>query len=82
MFDFKDKTVLTSGALYGLGEQFAYDCADSGADLILTTRCEDRLKPVQPRPDWYQVLEGGSPGLHYPLSDSETMTRTQINASR
>jgi len=26
-------------------------------------------EPVQPRPDWYQALEDGIPGLHYPLQD-------------
>ena len=25
---------------------------------------------VQPRPDWYQVLENGIPGLHYPLPEA------------
>jgi len=25
--------------------------------------------PVQPRPDWYQALEAGVPGVHYPLPD-------------
>ncbi len=26
-------------------------------------------EPVQPRPDWYQALEKGIPGLHYPIED-------------
>ena len=26
-------------------------------------------EPVQPRPDWYQALEGGVPGVHYPLPE-------------
>ncbi len=26
-------------------------------------------QPVQPRPDWYQALEGGVPGGHYPLPE-------------
>ena len=26
-------------------------------------------EPVQPRPDWYQALEAGIPGIHYPLPD-------------
>lgn len=25
--------------------------------------------PVQPRPDWYQALEKGIPGLHYPIEE-------------
>jgi gluconate 5-dehydrogenase len=29
-------------------------------------------EPVQPRPDWYQALEAGIPGLHYPLDDAES----------
>ncbi|MEK9749845.1 MAG: SDR family oxidoreductase [Pseudomonadales bacterium] len=28
-------------------------------------------QPVQPRPDWYQALEQGVPGVHYPLPDPE-----------
>jgi len=27
--------------------------------------------PVQPRPDWYQALEGGIPGIHYPLPEAD-----------
>ena len=26
---------------------------------------------VAPRPDWYQAMEAGIPGLHYPVEDSE-----------
>ncbi len=26
-------------------------------------------EPVQPRPDWYQALQGGVPGVHYPLPE-------------
>ena len=26
-------------------------------------------EPIQPRPDWYQALEAGIPGLHYPLPE-------------
>ncbi|MFT7219816.1 MAG: NAD(P)-dependent dehydrogenase (short-subunit alcohol dehydrogenase family) [Candidatus Azotimanducaceae bacterium] len=29
-------------------------------------------EPVQPRPDWYQALEGGIPGLHYPIPDESS----------
>jgi gluconate 5-dehydrogenase len=46
MFDFKGKTVLITGASYGLGEQFAYAFSDAGADLILTARSEDLLQNV------------------------------------
>ena len=28
-------------------------------------------EPVQPRPDWYQALEGGVPGVHYPLPEDD-----------
>ena len=46
MFNFEGKTVLITGASYGLGEQFAYAFADAGADLILTARSEDLLHNV------------------------------------
>ncbi len=29
-------------------------------------------EPVQPRPDWYQALSGGVPGIHFPLPDEES----------
>lgn len=28
-------------------------------------------EPVQPRPDWYQSLEAGIPGIHYPLPEND-----------
>mgnify|MGYP006257335399 CR=1 FL=1 len=46
MFDFKGKSVLITGASYGLGEQFSYAFADAGADLVLTARSEDLLEGV------------------------------------
>ena len=46
MFDFKGKSVLITGASYGLGEQFAYAFADAGADLVLTARSGDLLEGV------------------------------------
>lgn len=45
-FDFSGKTVLITGASYGLGEQFAYAFADAGADLVLTARSADLLAAV------------------------------------
>ena len=45
-FDFNGKTVLITGASYGLGEQFAYAFADAGADLVLTARSADLLEAV------------------------------------
>jgi len=46
MFDFKGKTVLITGASYGLGEQFAYAFADAGAGLVITARSEELLQNV------------------------------------
>jgi len=46
MFDFNGKTVLITGASYGLGEQFALAYADAGADLILTARSTELLEAV------------------------------------
>ena len=37
MFDFSGKNVLITGASYGLGEHFAKDFADAGANLIITS---------------------------------------------
>ncbi len=37
---------------------------------VETPMVKSDYAPVQPRPDWYQALEGGVPGVHYPLPDS------------
>jgi gluconate 5-dehydrogenase len=49
MFDFSGKTVLITGASYGLGEGFAEAFAAAGADLILTARSEELLEAVAER---------------------------------
>jgi gluconate 5-dehydrogenase len=49
MFDFHGKTVLITGASYGLGEGFAESFADAGADLVLTARSAELLDAVAGR---------------------------------
>jgi NAD(P)-dependent dehydrogenase (short-subunit alcohol dehydrogenase family) len=46
MFDFSGKTVLITGASYGLGEGFAHGFAKAGASLVLTARSADMLEAV------------------------------------
>ena len=46
MFDFTGKTVLITGASYGLGEGFAHGFAKAGADLVLTARSAAMLEGV------------------------------------
>ena len=46
MFDFSGKNVLITGASYGLGEHFAKDFAEAGANLIITARGEEQLEKV------------------------------------
>jgi NAD(P)-dependent dehydrogenase (short-subunit alcohol dehydrogenase family) len=46
MFDFAGKTVLITGASYGLGEGFAHAFAKAGADLVLTARSAEILEGV------------------------------------
>ena len=46
MFDFSGKNVLITGASYGLGEQFAKDFAQAGANLVVTARGEEQLKEL------------------------------------
>ncbi len=45
-FDFNGKTVLITGASYGLGEVFANQFATAGAELVLTARSGDLLESV------------------------------------
>jgi NAD(P)-dependent dehydrogenase (short-subunit alcohol dehydrogenase family) len=46
MFDFSGKTVLVTGASYGLGEGFAHAFAAAGADLVVTARSTELLDGV------------------------------------
>jgi NAD(P)-dependent dehydrogenase (short-subunit alcohol dehydrogenase family) len=46
MFDFSGKTVLVTGASYGLGEGFAHAFAEAGAELVLTARSVELLEAV------------------------------------
>ena len=46
MFDFNGKTVLITGASYGLGEGFAHGFAEAGAALVLTARSAELLEGV------------------------------------
>ena len=46
VFDFSGKTVLITGASYGLGAGFAEAYARAGADLVLTARSTDLLEVV------------------------------------
>jgi len=43
---FDGKTVLLTGASSGIGEAFAYQLAQRGANLILTARTEERLQEI------------------------------------
>ncbi|MCD6011605.1 MAG: oxidoreductase, short chain dehydrogenase/reductase family [Flavipsychrobacter sp.] len=43
----KGKTVLITGASYGIGEQVAYRLAQTGARLLLVARTEEKLKEVR-----------------------------------
>ena len=45
-FDFSGKTILITGASYGLGEAFALGFAKAGGELILTARSAELLDAV------------------------------------
>jgi NAD(P)-dependent dehydrogenase (short-subunit alcohol dehydrogenase family) len=45
-FDFSGKSILITGASYGLGEAFALGFARAGGELILTARSEELLQGV------------------------------------
>ena len=50
MFDFKGKTVLITGASYGLGEQFAYACSNWSVQKMLP-HTDHRLL-ISPYHEW------------------------------
>jgi len=49
LFDVSGKTVILTGASYGLGEVMADALADAGADLVLAARSADALQVVADR---------------------------------
>ena len=46
MKNYKDKTVLITGASSGIGESFAKQLDELGSKLILTARSEDKLNKL------------------------------------
>ena len=45
-YDLKGKVVIITGASQGLGKQFAYGFADSGASVVLAARTKDKLDAI------------------------------------
>lgn len=54
------KTVVITGASYGIGEQLAYALAGTGAQLVLVARTEDKLRAVAAE----VVRRGGKATVH------------------
>ena len=47
MFDLTGKVAIVTGASRGLGQTFARALAHAGADLVITSRTLDSLRPFQ-----------------------------------
>ncbi len=43
----KNKTILITGATFGIGEKLAYQLANTGANLILVARTEEKLNQIK-----------------------------------
>jgi len=70
------KTILITGASYGIGESLAYMLAGTGAQLLLVARTEEKLKDVK-----NEVEKRGGNAMIYPTDLSNTEQVQQLAAT-
>ena len=66
MKNYKDKTVLITGASSGIGESFAKQLDELGAKLILTARSEDKLNKLASQMNDAIVISGDLSDRKFP----------------
>ena len=66
MKNYKDKTVLITGASSGIGESFAKQLDELGSKLILTARSEDKLNKLASQMNDAIVINGDLSDRKFP----------------
>jgi len=61
------KVAVVTGASEGIGEALALGLAEAGAEIIICSRREAKLKQVQPK---YSKRDGGPKSLRWMFADS------------
>ena len=79
MNNYKNKTILITGASSGIGECFAYTLNKLGANLILTARSEDKLKEMASNMNHAIAIPGDLSDKDFPEQLYKTIKEKNLN---
>ena len=79
MKNFKNKTILITGASSGIGESFANTLDSFGANLILTARSEDKLNEMAKKMNKAVVIAGDLSDQNFPKKLYEQVKGNNLN---